>query len=221
MPYAFKVNRVTMQGTSFSGEEIWSTGFYLGNVSADADAPTEAMATSIGALWQTFFTHTNSRISSQFQTTEVKIAQLGTDGLTIPDSVKYYTYPAPISGVQGSTLFPPQIALVATLVGPQARGLASKGRMFLPGVSAAVSTNGRISDLNRGEMATNVRTFIRGVVDLAETNNVPLLASQGRPGIGGTAPVNHEIVSVRVGNVYDTQRRRRNGLAEAYSTVVV
>jgi len=221
MPYAFKVNRVTLQGTSFSGEEIWSTGFYLGNIAADADAPTESLATSIGALWQTFFTHTNSRVSSQFQCTEVKIAQLGTDGNTIPDSVKYFTYPAPISGIQGSTLYPPQVAMVATLVGPVARGLASKGRMFLPGISAAVTTNGRISDLNRGELATNVRTFIRGVSDIAETDNVPILASQGRPGIGGTAPISREVVSVRVGNVYDTQRRRRNGLAEAYSTVVL
>lgn len=221
MAFAHKVNRVTISGSMFTNEEQWSTGFYLGNVSADAEPPTEALAASIAAAWETFFKSANAKISQQWASTEVKIATMGTDGKTIPDSPVYHTYPAPFSGANASTVFPPQIALVATLVGPSARGLASKGRMYLPGVNAGLDSNGRISSTDRLAIATAFRTFIRAVVDSPETNNVPILASKGRLVAGGTGPISKEIISVRVGNVYDTQRRRRNGLAEAYSTVTV
>ncbi len=222
MAFAYKINRVTMSGTSFGGEEQWSTGFYMGYTAGDANLPQQSVVDAIGPLWQTFFLAASSKIHNQWQTTEVKIVQLAVNGTTVPDSQVYYTYPAPISGGGGAgvSVFPPQIALVATLVGPQARGLASKGRMFLPGVTAAVNANGRISDADRGTICTNVRTFLRGVTDIPGEDNVPMLASQGR-GLLSVGAINHEVISVRVGNVYDTQRRRRNALTEAYSTVVL
>lgn len=221
MAFAHKINRVTIYGSSFGGEEEWSTGFYMGEHDADADLPSQTLVDALGPLWQTFFTATTSYIGSAWKTAEIKIAQLGTDGKVIADTPVYYTYPTPITGGGTGPNFPPQVALVATLVGPQARGLASKGRMFLPGVMSALDGNGRIADAQRASICTNLKTFLTAVNTHAATDNVVMLASQGRkPPLLGD-PVNHEVISVRVGNVYDTQRRRRNALAEAYSTATL
>lgn len=219
MAFAHKVNRITIRGISYGGEEEWTTGFFMGNAGADANAPSQAVVDAMGPLWNTFFTSAANKFGNNFQTTEIKIAQLDVDGHTVADSPKYYTYPAPITGGWNGSGFPPQIALVGTLVGVSPRGLASKGRMFLPGINASLDANGRISASDRLAICTGLRVFLRGVVDIAGEDNVPILASKGRPGIIPTPGVSHEIISVRVGNVYDTQRRRRNALVEAYSTV--
>lgn len=220
MGFAHKVNRVTISGSSFGGEEEWSTGFYFGYTSGDADLPDQATVDAIAPLWQTFFTSSTSYIGNAWKTHEVKMSQLGTDGKTIADSPKYYTYATPLTGGGTGPNFPPQVALVATLVGAEARGLASKGRMFLPGVISALDGNGRLADAARSAICTNLKTFLTAVNALP-ANNVVVLASQGRkaPLLGD--PVIKQAISVRVGNVYDTQRRRRNALTEVYSTATL
>lgn len=221
MAYAHKVNRVTISGASFGGEEEWSTGFFHGYETGDAEAPTEDDCAEIATHWQAFFTASSTKITSVWTTTQVKMATLNTDGTTDLDSVKYYNYPSSIAGNAITTVFPPQVSLVATLVSTLARGLASKGRMYLPGVGATLDSNGRMASADRLAVATNLRLFMFECSQLANNNNVPMLASFGRtaPLIG--AGVNKAVHSVRVGNVYDTQRRRRNALTEAYSTVVI
>lgn len=217
MGFNHKVNRVTISGSSFGGEEEWSTGFYFGYTSGDADLPDQDTVDAIGPLWQTFFTASTSYTGSAWKTHEIKMSQLGTDGKTIADSPKYFTYATPITGGGTGPNFPPQVALVATLVGAEARGLASKGRMFLPGIMSSVDSNGRISDASRTSICNNLKTFLVGV-NMLPANNVVVLASQGRkPPLLGD-PVIKQAINVRVGNVYDTQRRRRNALTEVYST---
>ena len=39
--------------------------------------------------------------------------------------------------------------------------------------------------------------------------------------IGGPSPVNKVVTTIKVGNVYDTQRRRRNALAESYAAATL
>lgn len=221
MAFAHKVNRVTMSGSMFGGEEEWSTGFYMGNVSADANLPQQSIVDAIGPLWQTFFTTAANGFNSNYKTHEIKIVQLkATDGKTVPDSQVYYTYPAPITGGYTTNINPPQISAVATLISPIARGLASKGRMFLPGTGFSVDTNGRIPTASQTSLTNNLKTFLRAVNDLPE-DNVILLSSKGRTAPLLGAPVMHEVISVRIGNVYDTQRRRRNALTEVYTTATL
>ena len=219
MAYAYKVNRVTISGTSFGGEEEWSTGFFHGYETGDCEEPTEADCTEIGGHWQTFFTTTSTKVNNNWKTTQIKMSTLNTDGSTDLDSVKYYNYPTPISGAFSTNNYPPQISLVGTMKSTLARGLASKGRMYLPGIGATVDTNGRIASTDSLAICTNLRLFLFECGQIAGNNNVPVLASFGRtaPLIG--AGVTKAIAAVQVGNVYDTQRRRRNALTETYSTV--
>ena len=221
MAYAFKVNRVTISGASFGGEEEWSTGFFLVDEDGDVLPPTETGALDIGAAWGTFFTSATTGINNNWKTTQVKIATLNTNGSTDLSSVVYYNYPTAITGARATNTFPPQVSLVATLVAAVPRGLASKGRMYLPGIGSSVDTNGRIATNDVVGMNNMLATFFNTINSDADVGNSVGNASFGRtaPNIG--AGINRIVTSVRMGNVYDTQRRRRNALTEQYSTAAV
>lgn len=213
--YAHKVNRVTISGTSSTGGEIWTTGFYLGLEGGDAGAVTPVMASAIGAMWQTYFTAANSYTSTNYKTTQIKCAQFNADGSTDEDNVEYYIYGSPISGVSGGAWFPPQIALVATLISSNVRGVAAKGRMFLPGVNIAVNGDGHFSPTEQGNLATAFNTFLSQVNQSVDVPDKVILASSGSAPLYANK-ANKNVEHIRIGNVYDTQRRRRNALKETY-----
>ena len=159
MPYAKKVVRVTLNGTMFSGNEHWSTGFFMGSAGADATAPSDAFMALVASSWKTVFTTASSKINPSYFTTGVRAALLDTSGASIPGSIKNYYETTPYAGAGSATSMPPQCALVATLVTATPRGLGSKGRMYLPGISAPVDGTGHISTTDTGTIATNLRNF--------------------------------------------------------------
>lgn len=217
MSYPHKVAKVTLSGTMFGGQEIWSTGFFMGFEGQDAPAITETGVSDISNAWQDFFTDPDSQISNRYQYTMCKVQMMATDGKAIPDTALYYSPVSTISGAQNLPAMPPQIALVATLANSLPRGLATKGRMFLPGVLCSVDTTGHINNLEIQGITDNLQTFFSTIMNDADTPGRAVLASLGnalqlRPG------QIRNVTQVRVGNVYDTQRRRRNALNEEYTT---
>lgn len=221
MTFAHKVNRVTLSGTMFGGAEEWSTGFYLGEEGADADPATDAAASAVLALWETFFESATSKISNLYQTTQCKIALHNVDGKTDLGNV-YYGFPAStISGAATAGHLPAQCALVVTLLSDRPRGRASKGRMYLPGIAEGVTATGKIATGSRDPIATNLQTFFNGVRAHADIPNTPILASKGTGAFSQLLAQNDYIQSIKVGDVIDTQRRRRNGLTESYITKVL
>lgn len=229
MPYAHAVKRVTISGTCYGGAEIWSTGFYVGAVGADVSNPTQQFADAIRTAWTAFWGGATSYVSSNFKVDNVKVAQVGADGKTSLSNVVYAPYGTALQGTAASPILPPQIALVASLENAGARGLAAKGRMYLPGIAAALGTTGQISTTNATTIAGNMKTFFDAVNAAAPTGEKVILASQGRRVKGpdgsyspvpGTA-VNAVVNRVRVGTVYDTQRRRRNAMVEQYQSATL
>lgn len=216
MAYAHKVVRVTFHGTCWGGAEEWSTGLFLGQESADAEAPDGDGAAAIAGYWQTWFTTSSSKVSSNYKCDYVKLALLNTDGKTDLANVVTHNYPTALTGGYTGGQNPPQIALVATLQSNVPRGLASKGRMYLPGIGQGIQGDGKIIQVAQAEMATNFQTFMNQLRNNFAIPGQPILASEGRIGIGGSGPINKLVTSVKIGNVYDTQRRRRNQLVESY-----
>lgn len=215
MAYPHKVAKVTLSGTMFGGQEIWSTGFFMGSETADAAPVTETGASDISAAWETFFKAATSEISNKYTYSMCKVQMLATDGKPVPDSAVYYSPGTTVLGGSASQALPPQIALVATMANSLPRGLATKGRMFLPGVNSIVDSTGHIGTATTTAIATNLQTFFQTILNDADTPGRAVLASTGnslqlRPG------AIRNVTQVRVGNVYDTQRRRRNALNEAY-----
>ena len=227
--YAHAIKRVTISGQSFGGAEIWSTGFYVGAVGEDVSNPTQQFADAIRTAWTTFFQATPVQMGTNWTTKEIKVAQVGTDGKTSLDNVIYAPYGTPIAGTYGSNVYPPQISVAATLEHVGARGLAAKGRMYLPGIARSVGNNGQMDSTSCLAIANALKTFLDAVNAAAPNGERVILASQGRRTKGadgkytpvpGTA-VNALVDRVKVGSVFDTQRRRRNNLVELYQSAAL
>lgn len=217
MAFAFPVVRVTISGTAATGAEEWSTGFFVGSETAGASNPTQAFADAIKTAWQTFVTTASTGMSNTVTSNQVKVSQLGTDGKTILEDTIFSNWATPINGTNSTTLFPPQISLAATLASSLPRGLGAKGRMYLPGIMHPLISGGVISTANQTSVGTNLKTFLDAVNTAAPVGSRVILASEGHKKTG-TGQLNKVVTSVRVGNVYDTQRRRRNGIRETYTT---
>jgi len=220
--YAHRTHRVTMIGDCFGGQEEWNTGFYLGSESADLTPdPTLLEAETIAGLWETFFEASNAGISNDYRTIGVKVAQVSTSGTVDSALTQFWNYPTAITGNNSGANFPPQISLVATLATIKARGHGSKGRMYLPGVMHSVDASGRMETANAVFVINLLKTFFDAVNAHADIPGVVVLNSAEVTGVPFRAAAINEIVSLKVGNVYDTQRRRRAQLQESYSTAAL
>lgn len=220
--YAHNVVRVTLSGTMFGGAEEWSTGFFLGEEGADAPDPTDVTPVDILAAWRTFFEAGNSYINTNYLTTQCKVAKWDDNGQTI-DGTVFYAYPATeINGSVASPILPPQCSLVVTLLSDRPRGKASKGRMYLPGIaSSPAAATGKLSSVVVGTIADNLKTFFDSLAGDADIPGELILAAKSSGPLNVNPAQNDYVETIRVGDVIDTQRRRRNGLAETYTSRVL
>lgn len=217
-PFQHRVNRVTLYGSSFGGQEIWTTGFYLGNEGSDVGNPSEATAAAIKTAWAAFCGATDVVMGYLWKTEGVKIAPLRMDGTTDVDFVVNSPYTTAVAGNSGQIGYPPQISLTATLLAGNGRGLAGKGRMYLPGISAGLDATGHLGGTQNQNIANRLKTFFDAVEASIDVPGQLINASHGRAPFTGSTATNRAVTHVRVGNVYDTQRRRRNSLVESYAT---
>lgn len=222
MVYAHRVNRVTLSGTMFGGAEEWSTGFFLGEEGSDAADGSDLGATAILDAWRTFFEHAGSNISASYLTTQCKIAAIDANGNTELGHVYYATPATELNGNVSAITLPPQCSLVATLLSDRPRGKASKGRMYLPGLALMPSaTTGKISSVQCGTIADNLKTFFDALEASFDVPNQLILAAKGTGALPALNAQNDVVETIRVGDVVDTQRRRRNGLTESYTSRVL
>lgn len=214
MTYAHTIQRVTFSGTCFGGAEIWQCGLWLGDESADTSTASQGQVDAIAARWATFFHDAGVGISTNYLATQVKVANHLVSGATDPLNVVYHTYASPIVGGYGGSPQAPQVALAASMTSAVSRGLAAKGRMFLPGVCLTVGSDGKLSSFSVGGVATAFQTLINGINTDAASDQKVILAAKATTLPVVQAAVNRLVTGINVGNVFDTQRRRRDGLTE-------
>lgn len=216
MVYAHTVNRITLSGTMFGGAEEWSTGFFLGQEGSNATQMTQAGLDQIRDAWAAFMTNALSWVSNQYSFVQAKSALIDDTGHTILDSVMY-SYPgSSVTGAGTSQWLPPQCSLVVTLLSDRPRGKASKGRMYLPGYCGGIGSNGKADGAVTNAIANNLKTFFDSFADDADVPDQLILAAKGTGPVPGLTAQNDYVETIRVGDVIDTQRRRRNGLVEQY-----
>lgn len=146
--------------------------------------------------------------------TGVKMAAIGTNGKYLKDP-QLYAAPANTRGQQAAVL--PQASVVISLRTESTLGKGNYGRMYLPHTSLPNEPfTPYASTLSTQQTADAASTFILdcfGVLNATITADVrPVIMSQA----AGT-PI-RGITNVKVGNVTDTQRRRRNQLQETYAS---
>lgn len=114
---------------------------------------------------------------------------------------------------KGTDLGAPQMSVCASLITPTL-GASGRGRVYWPGMGVTVSPDLRYD--GNGQFATE---FAAAMSDAGEEEiglpfNLPAVYS---PTLDAITTVS----SVRVGDVVDTQRRRRDALVESYATVLL
>lgn len=216
-------HKVTILGNMWNGLEEWSTGFFIGNDSGGdmGAAPTVAEAQAIATAWGTFFTANATGIGTNWKTLGVKVSMVNTSGHADPSLTQYYYYPTAKVGDAASAHFPPQIALVATLTTARPRGYGSKGRMYIPGVIKSLDSTAHIDPAATALIATGVKTMLDAINASPDVPGSVVLNSALSAGVPGHPALMEKVTGVRIGNVYDTQRRRRNQLVEQYSTAAL
>jgi hypothetical protein len=216
--YASIHHHVTLFGDMFGGNEIWTTGFSLGQTNGgDEDqAPTEAEAQAIAEAFRSMWVLSTNSFSSSYRFTGVKVAHVNTLGKSDTALTRFYNLPTQAAGPTTSNTPLAQAALVVTLQTLKQRGRGSKGRMYLPGLAEPVGTDGKLATTNVTRVANQMKIFFDAVNASAAVPGVVVLNSAEVAGTPYKAPEMNRVASVKVGNVVDTQRRRRNKLVEQY-----
>lgn len=125
-----------------------------------------------------------------------------------------YTSSYPV-GALGGTQLPPNNSIVVShrtqQVGPKGRG-----RMFLPTTSSTALSGARVSAATQEDVRDAQVALLEALgVEVSDDVNV-------RPCVTGKPYTNYAVINqVQVGNVMDSQRRRRNALTEAYDSAPV
>lgn len=209
-------NRVNIDGTLVGGAERFTVGVaYQGSASS---AVTDSGALSAWA----------DRIMGAFN------GAAGTWGPTLRANVgststisrvRIYAYDAPggsatalgqssVASVAGSgtVLLPPQCSVVASLL-TNVPGRRTRGRMYWPFLAGVISSGGTFAGpTSPANLAVAFASMLASIGNLAESTINP------RPVIVSVAGnVVTPVTSVSVGNVIDTQRRRRDSIVETRS----
>lgn len=206
--------RVAISGTLAGGTEDWSTGFWY--TDPDQIAPPEpgSLQAWAAAIVAGLSVSVNSGVKNALSTSG-KITRIDT-----------YWYPdvtAPAAGAAtasadyaGSSTpnLPLQCAVVCSLRTPinTRRG---RGRVYWPAVGLTVTAAGKLNLANAPSLQTNFRTMFTEIANAwPETGELDLAVVSK---VGDTVT---PVTQLRVGDVIDTQRRRRDALVEVYQSVV-
>lgn len=205
---------LTWGGTAW-GDEIWQNGVRFDRATTVDEAELEVAADAI-ATW--FTVDSGANFSDRVLLSWVKAALIGTDG-RYPDNAEatLYEYESPFPGSYTGSGAVPQVSIAVTFDTFRRRGLAHQGRIYLPPTAIAANTTGR-----HGQGPTIAAGVVALLSDLQDALGAQAVIaasgkSEGKPERAGVIT---SINGVRVGDVYDTQRRRRNRIAETYSPVV-
>ena len=110
---------------------------------------------------------------------------------------------------------PPNLSLCVTLTTASKRGIASKGRIFLPPLNIGFEpATGRIMTSEVNNAVASMKSFLQAINNpggIVGTSDAPRVVVLGRGGV--VKPV----TGLKIGNVMDTQRRRRKSMKEVYA----
>lgn len=206
------VVRVNVQG-ALPGGEVWSVNpcfFLLGEPVTVSAAQCLTIATAIDAL--TISTGIRAAMSSSTTFTGTRVEARHRDGTL--EAQGEHVRGAAITG-SGSVFHPFQTASVTSLrTGfPGAQG---RGRLYWPATGIIVT----LATLRADTAAIN--SLLLGVKTYLAAISTAVAASAGANNLSvwsRTGSAFHQVTSMRQGDILDTQRRRRDTLAEAYQDV--
>ena len=187
----------TLEGTTPDGN--WSFGLWTTNTGDDVGAALTKFQTAVAAMWATDM---DAYISDQVSYTAQKVVSVD------PSSGKQIARADGVvtdAGANTGETLPPQIALAVSLRTALATR-AGRGRFYLPPFAVDQVLNGRLVSATQTDVLDQVKQMFDSLVANSHT---PVIFHRT---LASTTP----ITTLAVGDVFDTQRRRRDSYQEAY-----
>lgn len=203
-------------GTMAGGQEIWSNNvrFWTDDLVVEADG---AEMNALGKLetdLRALAANAGSKWSAGVRVEWLKfnrINEFGRYASTVESNTKFLNATTAFGGSAGNLVLPPQVAIAVTFRSELARGRASKGRLYIPMPNVTTGNDGRVKPEDTASIALAYKTWIQAMGNWPgpDFNTIAPAVVSGV----GTGAASY-IRRVEVGNVFDTQRRRRNALVE-------
>lgn len=227
--YSEPFMKLTFGGTQAAGQDIWTCGI---NLSIQNDElvpvlPTNAVSAfenyindiddDIVDIFTNYITNRTMDIPQAATLDYIKLAVIGTNGEYIVDAHTWE--PQNVTG--GATGgYVPQVSLVMTLQSDKRVDPGKYGRFYLPTVVPSSTYVYRPSNTQEKAVLTanllaSLSRRVRG--GLADVRVQPAAVTSASNFSGNYRP----FTVVKVGNVFDTQRRRRNKIGETYEVADV
>ena len=196
------------------GEDTWSCGVRMGASPGFDDAGWAAsIMDDLAALLTGLAGDSNAGWNPLAKLVWVRANAIGTNGKYTQASTNYLEL-NPVVTPAGTYIAPPQLAICVTLTTDVERGRAHSGRYYLPPNINTVDASGRIDHSKTQAMATRHAQFIADLGALGNNSHRVRIMSA----LDGTQ---NDVTGVKVGDVFDTQQRRRRQIAEVYSSAPV
>lgn len=195
---------------SLPGGEVASTSCHWDNsgggiIGTPTDAA-DALQQKAVALWggiKTGYTGEVKFLGS-------RIATVAVDGKVVETLERAIT---PSPGTGGGSCLPTEVAVVASLKSAT-YSRSGRGRMYLPPPTTGVVTGqGRVDNNMLGSIVVAMDIYLTKMT-IATSDYFSVVASK-------TQGMLRPVVEVKVGDVFDAQRRRRDALIEVYSTAAI
>ena len=212
------INRIRLSGTSF-GSETWSIHIDLSDIGPGTQSGAvsdyeDLLTWAQGIAGHTFWSAAGAfrqMLSPDGFLRSVRVEALGSNNLIQAAEVDGLA----IQGT-GVVRMPPQAATVVSLLTGRP-GRSYRGRIYVPAWGGSlVSPGGRLGSPTTTQVAENVRTIKDICVDECPATFVPKMVVYS-PKLDVVTPV----TQLSVGDVVDTQRRRRDSMVEVRATVPV
>ena len=240
--------RVQLLGSYTAGafmDEIWQTGFScvetdnggqfagaikeglgtmevdpIGATSSDAtwdidwawegvDKCTQANQVGIANLVLAWWNGIKANATTGSRLDAVKISAIDSLGKVI-NGGNYFSLKTPVAGTGNiAGQIPAQLAVVMSLR-TGGRGPGARGRMYLP-LNNTMGNGGVVPTTLQTGVTTAAKTMFEGIRAIG-----PLLA------VVNQGPLTYSSVGkIQIGNLYDTQRRRRNAIPETFTEALL
>lgn len=217
MSYAHINYKLTFGGSIY-GQEIWVNSINFGKETADvgySGVDLSAYAESVAEHVSTWFSDARSAISPYAQLEWVKLAVISKEGLYVKEA-GIYDLDTPVPGAYAGldNTIAPQLSIAQTFTTSVLRGPGRFGRIYPPINAVSVEHTGKVAPtrvLGQAQATAKLLTDINTELGSLDTGVRAIVASKVGNG------VNAAIRGVKVGDVVDTQRSRRNAFEESYS----
>lgn len=214
MAYKTGIIKLITQGV-IAGTQDFSFGlcFDTGGLGAPSFTGFQTWLTGLGTAAQAFATSINGMSSTAVTYSSLRAEYYA--GGTTASLIATYALASPVTGVNAPTNSS-RAALVASLITDRP-GRSYRGRIYVPCLVPSLSATTRVPSGTQNGLRTALKTYAKAV----ESNPLPTSSGPQNPVLVVASKLlgsAQAVTAIRTDDLLDTQRRRENDFAPAYTS---